>query len=77
MRRDAQIAEALMRLARERGPDKSFCPSQVARALDDDWRPLMDEVRRVASGLPLVATQGGEVVDANRARGPIRLSLRQ
>jgi hypothetical protein len=72
---DAEIAEALMRLARARAPDGSFCPSEAARALHDDWRPLMPEVRRVAGFLPLVATQKGGVVDAVSARGPIRLRL--
>ena len=72
---DAQIAAALMRLARERGPEKSFCPSEAARALGPDWRPLMPEVRRVAASLPLKATQKGRAVDPVAARGPIRLSL--
>lgn len=64
-----------MALARARGPEKSFCPSEAARRLSDDWRPLMDDVRRVAGDLPLRATQKGEPVDPVRARGPIRLSL--
>ncbi|MBJ3762651.1 DUF3253 domain-containing protein [Maribius pontilimi] len=69
------MAHALMTLARERGPDKSFCPSEAARAVAQDWRPLMDDVRRVAATLPLSATQGGEPVDPETAKGPIRLSL--
>jgi hypothetical protein len=72
---DARIAAALMELARRRGPERSFCPSEAARALADDWRPLMPEVRRVASRLPLAATQKGRAVDAAAARGPIRLRL--
>ena len=71
---DARIAEILMRLAHERA-GRSFCPSEAARARSGDWRPLMDDVRRVAADLPLRATQGGEKVDARTARGPIRLSL--
>ncbi|RVT85887.1 DUF3253 domain-containing protein [Rhodobacteraceae bacterium CCMM004] len=73
---DARIAAALMELARARGSDKSFCPSEAARALSDDWRPLMDDVRRVAATLPLTATQKGRRVDPVTAAGPIRLSLR-
>ncbi|RBI86823.1 DUF3253 domain-containing protein [Rhodosalinus halophilus] len=69
------MTEALMRLARARGPGKSFCPSEAARALAQDWRPLMPEVRRVAAKLPLHATQKGRPVDPAAARGPIRLSL--
>lgn len=72
---DAEIADALMTLARERGIDRTFCPSEVARQLSDDWRPLMTEVRLVAGTLPLTATQRGIEVDAVTARGPIRLGL--
>jgi hypothetical protein len=73
---DAEIAAALMRLARTRGPERSFCPSEAARALSEDWRPLMPEIRRVAAGLPLMATQRGAPCDPVTARGPIRLSAR-
>ncbi|MEO0654948.1 MAG: DUF3253 domain-containing protein [Pseudomonadota bacterium] len=76
MARDDDIATALLALARARGPKKSFCPSEAARALSEDWRPLMPEVRRVAADLPLVATQGGRPIDPTTARGPIRLRLR-
>lgn len=72
---DEDIADALMRLARARGPAKSFCPSEAARALADDWHALMPEVRRVASGLPLVATRRGVEVSHGEAHGPIRLRL--
>ena len=72
---DDAIAVELMRLARLRGADKSFCPSEVARALSEDWRPLMPHVRRVAADLPLIATQRGAAVDLAKARGPIRLRL--
>ena len=74
---DDRIAEVLMDLAYRRGSGATFCPSEVARALAADWRPLMPDVRRVAAGLPLRATQKGRDVDPMRARGPIRLSLRQ
>ena len=72
---DARIAETLMRLAEARGPDRTFCPSEVARALSDDWRPLMPDIRRVAASLPLLATQNGKPVDLLAASGPIRLGL--
>ncbi|GGL59619.1 DUF3253 domain-containing protein [Wenxinia marina] len=71
---DDEIAETLMRLARDRA-GRTFCPSEAARALAEDWRQLMDDVRRVAATLPLVATQGGAPVDPVTARGPIRLAL--
>lgn len=71
---DQQIAAALMDLARSRFP-KTFCPSEAARALATDWRPLMADVRRVAATLPLKATQKGAPVDPVAARGAIRFSL--
>ncbi|MBV0911636.1 DUF3253 domain-containing protein [Anianabacter salinae] len=73
---DEAIAAALMDLAHARGAGKTFCPSEAARALAAEWRPLMPDVRRVASALPLSATQGGAPVDSVAARGPIRLGLR-
>ena len=65
---DDAIAAVLMDLAEQRGAGASFCPSEAARALAvregrEDWRSLMADVRRVAAGLPLVATQGGVPVD--------------
>jgi hypothetical protein len=62
----------LLTLAAARSP-KTFCPSEAARALATNWRPLMPEVRRVAATLPLVATQKGHPVDPLTAKGPIRL----
>ncbi|MEO0665504.1 MAG: DUF3253 domain-containing protein, partial [Pseudomonadota bacterium] len=41
---DEEIRAALLSLAAARAP-KTFCPSEVARALADDWRPLMTRVR--------------------------------
>ena len=74
---DDVIAARLRDMVAARAP-ATLCPSEVARALADDWRPLMDRVRRIAAGLPEIAvTQGGAEVDPEVARGPIRLSLRQ
>ena len=73
---DAQIAAALMDLALVRAP-KTFCPSEAARALAPDWRPLMPRIRAIAAALPLAATQKGAPVDPVTAQGPIRLALRR
>ncbi len=75
MPEDDRIADVLMDLAEARGPSKTFCPSEAARKLAQDWRPLMDGVRRVAATLPLVTTQGGARVDPRSAKGPIRLAI--
>lgn len=74
---DEVIAAVLTDLALRRGRGKTFCPSDAAKALAADWRPLMDDVRRVAAGHgDVVATQSGVAVDPVTARGPIRLGLR-
>jgi hypothetical protein len=76
---DRAIQDAIAALLAQRGPDKTICPSDAARALagDDGFRPLMDHVRRVAFALAddgaLEVTQRGEVIDGRTARGPIRL----
>ncbi|WP_149756871.1 DUF3253 domain-containing protein [Roseivivax sediminis] len=72
---DNDIAAALMTLAKARGPGKSFCPSEAARRLSDEWRPLLPHIRRVAKDLPLIATRRGAQIDPDTAHGPIRLSL--
>jgi len=75
------IRGTILRLCRERGSDKTVCPSEVARALSaDDWRELMQPVREVAAQLvatgEIDVTQGCEVVNIEYARGPIRLRWR-
>jgi hypothetical protein len=71
------IRATILDLALQRGRDKSLCPSEVAKALSEDWRPLMPEVRAVAAAMPeIMVTQGGVEVDPVTARGPIRLRLR-
>ncbi|MEM9050043.1 MAG: DUF3253 domain-containing protein [Pseudomonadota bacterium] len=75
---DDEIAQTLSALAATRGPDRSFCPSEAARALAEDWRPLMPRIRAVAATLArggrLRVTQSGIEVDALAAVGPIRLA---
>lgn len=73
-----QIAAAILRAVAARAPGKTVCPSQPARALAEDWRPLMPRVRAVAGRLVregrLVATRKGEPVDPEAPGGPIRLA---
>ncbi|WP_147125942.1 DUF3253 domain-containing protein [Shimia ponticola] len=71
-----ELRMALLTLANERAPDKTFCPSEAARRVAENWRPLMPEVRRIAVELGLAATQKGVIVDPDKARGPIRLRQR-
>lgn len=75
----AEIAARLLSLAATRGPGRSFCPSDAARALAPDWRALMPAVRAEAARLQdsgrLGASQRGRAVRIAAARGPIRLHL--
>lgn len=81
---DIAIEEALLALAAERGPDKTFCPSEVARAIGgphpDGWGPLMQPVRRVAVRLALEGRlqilRKGKPVDPLDFKGVYRLSAR-
>ncbi len=74
-----RLRETILRLSRERGPDKTICPSDAARAVGgDDWRDLMDDARETARGLArngdVEITQRGEVLDPDATwRGPIRI----
>lgn len=73
----ARLRSVILDLALARGRGRSFCPSEAARILAEDWRSLMPEVREVAAGMPeIMATQGGVEVDPVTAGGPIRLRLR-
>ncbi|WP_286275939.1 DUF3253 domain-containing protein [Mycobacterium antarcticum] len=66
-------------MTRERGPSKTICPSDAARAVGgQDWRGLMDDARDVARELAKAGdveiTQKGNALDPDAAwRGPIRI----
>lgn len=75
------IGRCLTALLRQRGVDKTLCPSEVARQLaEKDWRPLMPRVREVATRMAdrgdVVATQQGRPVWIPLTKGPIRLRRR-
>ena len=77
---DRRIEEWVLSRLEALGPGKSMCPSEAARALaPDDWRRHMDAVRSAGRRLEqrgqLCVTQGGRVVDAATARGPIRYRM--
>lgn len=74
---DARLRDAILTLALERGRDKTLCPSEPARALSENWRELMPDIRRVASTMPEIeARKKGAPVDPLTARGLIRLALK-
>ncbi len=81
---DTALEQTILRLLGERGAGKTICPSEAARAVagTEDrvaWEPLMEPARAAARRLvgegKIVITQGGVVVDASAAKGPIRLRL--
>jgi hypothetical protein len=71
----------IVTLLRQRSPESSICPSDVARALADDepaWRALMQPVRDEAAALAragtVVITQGDRTLDPEDIdRGAIRI----
>lgn len=80
---DTMISDAIRVLAAERGRDKTFCPSEVARRIANDervWRSLMPRVRAIGRGLAegghIRITQRGAVLDPSETpRGPIRFGM--
>jgi hypothetical protein len=70
---------AILDLIADRGPDKTICPSEAARALagKGDFRPFMEPVRDAAARLAkagrIEVTQKGQPVTIGEVRGPIRL----
>ena len=74
-----KLRNAILELSRERGPSKTICPSDAARAVGgENWRDLMDDAREVARSLArdgtVEITQKGEVLDPDATwRGPIRI----
>lgn len=75
--RRQRIAATIRTFARARG-EKSFCPSDVARAAGgEDWRDLMPIVREVAvelrdEGVVRIQQKGADVT-GDEFHGPIRI----
>jgi hypothetical protein len=80
---NSRLEQAVLAHAAERGPEKTLCPSDVARAIGgphpDGWGPLMQPLRRIAVRLAkegrLVITRKGKAVDPDDFRGVYRLGL--
>ena len=73
----ADIEATILTLTAQRGPAKSICPSEVARALRPNWQSLLSEVRRVAFRLAAAGQidilRKGHVVASAGVKGVIRL----
>ncbi len=76
---EQQAEVVILRLVAQRGPDKSICPSEAARALNPAWQGQMTLVRRAAVRLALAGRihilRKGQPVDPTTVRGVIRLRL--
>lgn len=76
---DRELETVILTMLEARPRSATLCPSEVARQVADDWRPLMEPVRRAARRLVAAGRvevcQGGRVVDPSHARGPIRIRL--
>jgi hypothetical protein len=78
---EQELRATILRLAGERGPSKTICPSDAARAVGGDaWRDLMEPARDIARELArngeVEITQGGNVLDPDATwRGPIRIRV--
>jgi hypothetical protein len=74
---DRALEKRMRDLLSRTGPGKTICPSDVARSMAGDWRPLMEPTRAAARRLvdagEAEITQGGQVVDPVSAKGPIRI----
>ncbi len=77
---DLDLERRIIAMLAGRARSSSICPSDVAREVSpDNWRPLMEPVRRAARRLvdrgEVEITQAGSVVDPSTAKGPIRIRL--
>lgn len=78
---DADIERVMLEIASRRAPERTLCPSEVARALADryDWRALMPDVHRIAVVLMLAGrielTRKGAVLPPRRPKVAYRIRL--
>lgn len=74
----AQLRAEILALTALRGPGKSICPSEAARAVrPEDWNRFMTETRRVAVQMAeageIEILRKGKPVAPDEVRGVIRL----
>lgn len=73
------LTAEILRQTAERGPEKSICPSEVAKALapGESWRSLMTPIRDAALALAregrIEILRKGKPVPPEEVRGVIRL----
>ena len=77
-----RIEDTILALVEERGPGKTICPSEAARAIagdkPDEWSRLMGPVRQVAVRMMkqgrIVIRRKGKTVDPDDFRGVYRIA---
>ena len=80
MKQSIDLQAAILRIATQRGSQKSTCPSEIARMLfPNDWRNHMKDVVSEAIKLHhngcVLITQKSKPVDIDRIKGPVRIRL--
>lgn len=74
-----RVEAEILRLTEACGPEKSICPSEVARALDTEWQKLTSAVRRAAIRLAeagrIDILRKGRRVEPRGVKGVIRLRI--
>jgi len=73
-----RLRAAILALVTARAANSSACPSDAARAVADDWRPLLPQARELARELARTGsvrlTQRNRQLDPDGAwQGPIRI----
>jgi hypothetical protein len=77
---DSILEEQILSLLESRGPNKTACPSEIAKNyFGDNWRNHMEQVRCAARRFvvteKILITQQGIVVNPSTVKGAIRLRL--
>lgn len=80
---ESDLESVILQLARARGPDKSICPSDAARAVGQargvDWHGLLQPARRAAVRLAMegraVILRKGRPVDPTDFKGVYRITV--
>ena len=78
---ETRLEDLILTLIAERGPEKTICPSEAARAASgpagDQWGALMPAVRRISVRLAhegrIVISRKGKIVDPADFKGVYRL----
>jgi len=77
---DTHVSLEILRQTEAAGPARSVCPTDIARALANDWHSQLSAVRRAAVRLAeagkIDILRKGKPVPAATAKGVIRLRIR-